>query len=95
MDIEKSSFTKDGKSFIKSVLGKEVLNSGSYSSIIDLILLNQYNNYNVDICFPNLSVRNGIVKFFDKKTFMIQLFLTKKYLKIWYDIDYSIEKLKK
>ena len=26
MDIEKSSFTKDGKSFIKSVLGKEVLN---------------------------------------------------------------------
>lgn len=29
MDIEKSAFTKDGKSFIKSVLGKEVLNKNN------------------------------------------------------------------
>jgi putative transposase len=35
IDIEKSSFTKDGKSFIKSVLGKEVLNKNNINYTIN------------------------------------------------------------
>ena len=35
MDIEKSSFTKDGKSFIKSVLGKQVLNKNNIDYVIN------------------------------------------------------------
>jgi len=35
MDIEKTSFTKDGKSFIISVLGKEVLNKNNKEYIIN------------------------------------------------------------
>jgi putative transposase len=35
MDIEKASFTKDGKSFIKSVLGKEMLNKSNKNYIIN------------------------------------------------------------
>lgn len=35
MDIEQSSFTKDGKSFMKSILGKEVLNKNNIKYIIN------------------------------------------------------------
>ena len=46
MDIEKSSFTKDGKSFIKSVLGKEVLNKENINYIFEYDCKIHYNKDN-------------------------------------------------
>ena len=46
MDIEKSSFTKDGKSFIKSVLGKEVLNKENINYIVNYDCKIHYNKDN-------------------------------------------------
>lgn len=46
MDIEKSSFTKDGKSFIKSVLGKEVLNKENINYTVEHDCKIHYNKDN-------------------------------------------------
>jgi SAM-dependent methyltransferase len=64
------------------------------NSITDLIMLNKINNYNIDsVCVPNMTVRQGKLKIFDKK-YIASLFNEIKYkVKLFYKYDISIDEI--
>ncbi len=73
------------------------LQRASISSMADLLMLKEINNYDVSqrLCLPNLTIRQGIIKVFYGKYLEVYFKTLQKALKLYYNKDYTIEQLKK
>lgn len=65
------------------------------SSYVDLIMLEKFNDYTeAKICFPNLSIREGVVSIYDDKLIDTKLKKIQQYLKEWHQVDMTYDELK-
>lgn len=85
-----------GIKFISLELTVKRIQKRAYSSsYVDLIMLEKFNNYTkTKICFPNLSIREGIISIYDDKLIDTKLKSIQGYLKEWHDVDMSYDELK-
>lgn len=68
----------------------------SAAAYVDLLLLEKMNNYTkTNICFPNLSIREGRISIFNDELISIKIKKLVKLLKSWYNINMSYEELSK
>jgi len=64
------------------------------SSYVDLIMLEKFNDYKTKICFPNLSIREGVISVFDDKYIDKKIKKIKQNLKELHNIDMTYDELK-
>lgn len=64
---------------------KRLIRRASSSSFVDLLMLKKINNYDNDVCFPNLSIRGGKITIYTDKEINKKLNIIQKYFKEWQD----------
>jgi hypothetical protein len=84
-----------GIKFISLELTVKRIQKRAYSSAyVDLLMLERYNDYKAKICFPNLSIREGVITVYDDKMIDSKIKKIQKNLKEWHQIDMSFDELK-
>jgi hypothetical protein len=94
----KHHFYLNGIKFISLELQiNRLINRNSAFAYIDLYVLKKFNYPNMKLNFEisKLQKRSGKIKFIDKTAYLEIIQKIKKYLKIWHNINVTIEELKK
>jgi len=64
-----------------------LLSRGSSNSLADLVIYKKYFNYNLNICIPNMTIRQGQLTVFDKNTIIKRITNIRKKIKKYYNED--------
>lgn len=77
---------------------KRIMSRSNAYSLIDILLLKRFNNlqFYKDYCVKNIVIRQGNAIVINNKMDLEKFYnKVKKYMKIWYDLDYDLDYLKK
>lgn len=73
---------------------KRIISRSSATGYVDLYALKKYNNYNINICIPNISLRQGNVMVYDDSNLKKTIKRIKIYFQEWHREKISINELK-